>query len=102
MTMNSKSKLTGARQGFETIMFLRFKKDCFAAAGKGPLVYPEFLRINLFNGPEIRLKSFIARLKKLVSPMKARTSRTDVGIGQFFITRILASPGRIPLSLQIS
>ena len=63
---------------------------------------PEFLRISLLSGPEIKLKSLMARRKKLVRPIKAQTSRTDVGVGQFLITRVFASPGLIPFSLQIS
>ena len=96
MTINSRSKLTGAKQGFDIIVCFRAKKDCFASSGSGPLVYPEFFRINLFSGPEMRLKSLMARLKKLVRPINARTSRIDAGIGQFLITKVFASPGLIP------
>ena len=38
VTMNSKSKLTGAKHGLEIILFFRFRNDCFAAPGNGPLV----------------------------------------------------------------
>ena len=102
VTINSRSKLTGAKQGLEIIVFFRARKDFFASSGNGPLVYPEFFLISLLRGPEMRLKSLIARRKKLVSPIKARTPRTEAGIGQFCITRVLASPGRMPFSLQMS
>ena len=102
MTINSRLKFTGAKQGFDIIVCFSARKDCLASSGSGPLVYPEFLRINLFRGPEMRLRSLMARLKKLVRPIKARTSRMDAGIGQFIITNVFASPGRIPWSLQIS
>ena len=69
VTIISKSKFTGARHGLEIILFFKLRNDCFAALGRGPLVYPEFFLINLLRGPEMRLKSLIARRKKLVKPI---------------------------------
>ena len=50
----------------------------------------------------MRLKSVIASPEKLVKPMNAPTSQTEFGVGQFFITKVLALPGQMPFSLHIS
>ena len=68
----------------------------------GPEEYPESLRMSLFRSAEIVLKSLIALRKKLVSPINARTSLTDCGLGQFLMTSVLAAPGLIPCLLQMS
>ena len=80
VTINSRSELTGAKQGFDTMILFKFWKEVSASGGRGPLVYPEFLQMSLFKGPDIKLKSFITLRKKLVSPMNARMSLSLIHI----------------------
>ena len=94
--MNSRSKSTAAKHGLLIRAVFNFRKLSVAAGGRGPFTYPEFFRISLFKGPEIRLKSLMALLKKLVRPINAQTSRTELGHGQFLMTSVFASPGVIP------
>ena len=65
-------------------------------------MYPEFFQMSLFKSAEMVLKSLIARRKNEVNPINPLISFTDFGAGQFLMTSVLASPGEIPFSLQMS
>ena len=61
--------------------FFKAMKDLRASGGSDPALNPESFLTSLFNAAEIEEKFGIARRKKLVRPMKALISFTDLGSG---------------------
>ena len=68
-----------AMTGSEVSCCCRILKDCKAAGGKGPDLYPESFLVTWNSGAAIIAKSFMCVLKKLQSPTKDLTILIVVG-----------------------
>ena len=68
INVNLRSDLGKARHGSEIKADFSSKNAFWASSGRGPPFHKESLRVNLFRGPEIKLKFLTCVRKKFARP----------------------------------
>jgi hypothetical protein len=99
--INSRSKLTGVRQGLELSLLCKCSKAFWVSSGRGPPFQAQSFRVSLVSGLAVWAKLSMVLQKKEQRPRNYLTCLTSVGALQFLMDSVFIAPGLISFFLLI-